>query len=177
HFINFFKGKSTKLPKIKGLGKPGIVVATFRTLLKMSALLGAKEPPKEEAVKALVVKLFFYLLSTGISQLNKLGHEDVVNWTKTSPNRVYGWSVDGYEEAGAYLRVKAGKTKAARGMYTRSQPFFTMRFADLDSALAILLSTGDLLQLTAEKKLIMEGAPEYGAQIGDYMMLVGSYVQ
>ena len=52
-----------------------------------------------------------------------------------------------------------------------------MRFADLDSALSILLQTGDFLTLTAEKRLILEGAPEFGAKIGDFMQLVGSYIQ
>ena len=28
--------------------------------------------------------------------------------------------------------------------------------------------------MTAEKQLIMDGGPEFGVQIGDYMMLVGA---
>lgn len=176
-FIAFFKGSTKSLPKIHGFTKPGLLIATFKTLLKMSSLLGAKEAPKEEEVKILTTRLYFYLLSGGISVLNKCGHPEVSRWTAVSPDRVYGWSVDGQEDVSAYLRIKAGKSKAARGKYTRSKPFFNMRFADIDSALAILLQTGDLLTMTAEHKLIMEGAPEFGAKIGDYMMLVGKYVQ
>ena len=56
-------------------------------------------------------------------------------------------------------------------------PFFTMRFNNLDSALGILLSTDDMLDSTKKGKLIMDGAPEFGAQIGEYMILVGSYAQ
>lgn len=177
HFIAFFRGKSKKLPAVRGWGHPGLVVATFRSLLKMAALLGSKTPPQDAATKALVVKLFFYLLSTGISQLNKSAHPQVAAWAQKSPDRVYAWAVDEAPDAAAYLRVKAGQTRAARGHYTRSKPFFTMRFATLDSALAILLGTGDMLALTAQKQLIMEGAPEFGAKIGDYMLLVASYVQ
>lgn len=176
-FNAFFKGTSKALPKIKGITHLGLLIPTFKTLLKMAALLSAKEAPEDEATKILVTKLFLYLLSVGISTLNKMGHPDVHGWALKSPDRVYGWSVDGYDDVAAHLRVKAGKTRARRGVYTRSKPFFNMRFADIDSALAILLQTGDMLALTAEKKLIMEGAPEFGAKIGDYMMLVGSYVQ
>lgn len=124
-----------------------------------------------------MVKCFFYLLSSGISQLNKQGHEAVHDWALKSPDRVYAWAVDGYPEISAYLRVKAGKTRAGRGEYKRAMPFFTMRFNNLDSALGILLSTDDMLESTKEGKLVMDGAPEFGAQIGEYMMLVGSYAQ
>jgi hypothetical protein len=34
-----------------------------------------------------------------------------------------------------------------------------------------------MLASAAAKKLIMEGAPEFGAQIGSFMMLVGSYAK
>jgi hypothetical protein len=34
-----------------------------------------------------------------------------------------------------------------------------------------------MLRSTAEEKLIMEGAPEFGAQIGGFMMLVGEYAK
>ena len=177
HFNRFFLGKTKKLPQIKGYSHLGLLIAAFKTLLKMSALLSAKTPPADEKTKELVVRLFLYLLSRGISRLNLLGHPQLRAWTDPSPNRVYAWQVDGFPDTAAHLRVKAGKTKAAKGKYTRSQPFFTMRFADLDSALAILLQTGDFITLTAQKKLILEGAPEFGAKIGDFMQLVGSYVQ
>lgn len=176
-FNDFFKGKSKKLPKIKGLKHLSLVVHTFRVLLKMAALLGAAEPPAKPKEKALLVKLYFYLLSSGISQLNKCDHPEVSAWARSSPDRVYAWSVDGYPELSAHIRVKAGKTKSSRGQYTRSKPFFTMRFDTLDSALGILLQKDDLLQSTAAEKLIMEGAPEFGAQIGGFMMLVGEYAK
>ena len=176
----FFKGKiaPSTLPKMKGAVRyPKVFAALLATLLKMSALLSAKEAPENEDDKHLMVKCFFYLLSSGISQLNKQGHEAVHDWALKSPDRVYAWAVDGYPEISAYLRVKAGKTRAGRGEYKRAMPFFTMRFNNLDSALGILLSTDDMLESTKEGKLVMDGAPEFGAQIGEYMMLVGSYAQ
>ena len=176
-FNDFFKGKSKKLPKIRGLKYLNLVIPTFRVLLKMAALLGAADPPSKAEDKVLLVKLYFYLLSSGISQLNKCGHPEVSSWARSSPDRVYAWSVDNFPELSAHIRVKAGKTKSSRGPYTRSKPFFTMRFDTPDSALGILLQKDDMLQSTAQEKLIMEGAPEFGAQIGGFMMLVGEYAK
>lgn len=172
----FFKGKISlsTLPKMKGIAKhPKYFIDFLMALLKMSSLLSAEKAPEDEDTKRLMVKCFFYLLSGGISQLNKNGHEAVHNWASKSPDRVYAWTVDNEPSVSAYIRVKAGKTKAGRGVYKRAMPFFTMRFDSLDSALGILLSTDDMLESTRKKKLIMEGAPEFGAQIGEYMMLVG----
>lgn len=177
HFVNFFKGHTKKLPKIRGIKKVSQLALYFRTLLKMSSLLSVKEAPEALEDKELLTRLMFYLLTSGISQLNKLKEPSVHEWAKKSPDRVYALTVSGYEDLGAYIRVKAGKSRSARGNYKRSKPFLTMRFADVDSALAILLQTGDLLNLTAEEKLIMEGAPEFGAKLGDFMMLVGSIIQ
>ena len=62
------------------------------------------------------------------------------------PDRVYAWAVDGYPAVSAYLRIKAGKSRAGRGDYKRAMPFYTLRFDNLDSALGILLGTDDMLE-------------------------------
>jgi len=172
----FFKGKMSPatLPKMKGVLKhPKEFIAFLMALLKMSALLGATAPPEDEETKRLLVKAYFYLLSSGISQLNKHGDEEVHAWALKSPDRVYAWAVNGEPECSAYLRVKAGKTRSGRGVYKRALSFFTMRFDSLDSALGILLGTGDMLEFTRQSRLVMDGAPEFGAQIGDFMLKVG----
>lgn len=176
----FFKGKMSPatLPKMKGLVKyPEYFIPFLMALLKMASLLGAKEPPEDEETKRLLVKCYFYLLSSGISQLNKNGHEAVHDWAMKSPDRVYAWAVNNEPTVSAFIRVKAGKTKAGRGTYKRALPFFTMRFDSLDSALGILMSIDDMLESTRQGKLIMEGAPEFGAQIGDFMIQVGAMAQ
>jgi hypothetical protein len=171
----FFKGKigPATLPKMRGVKNTGTFLAFMQVLLKMSALLGAKAPPEDEETKKLLVKCFFYLLSSGISTLNKQGHEDVHNWALKSPDRVYAWAVNGYPELSAYIRVKAGKSRAGRGEYKRALPFFTLRFNNLDSALGILMSIDDMLEATKAGRLIMDGAPEFGAQVGEFMLIVG----
>lgn len=172
----FFKGKIGlgTLPKMKGIFKNfGTFIAFLLTLLKMASLLGATEAPKDEFTKELLVKCYFYLLSSGISQLNKMGHDAIHDWAKKSPDRVYAWAVDNYPQISAYLRVKAGKSKAGRGEYKRAMPFFTLRFNNLDSALGILLGKDDMLESVKCGKLIMDGAPEFGGQIGGFMLEIG----
>lgn len=175
----FFKGKigPSTLPKMHGVNFIYEFGVFMMALLKMASLLGMEAPPEDENTKRLLVKCYFYLLSVGISTLNKQGHEAIHAWALKSPDRVYAWKVDGEESVSAYIRVKAGKTKAGKGVYKRAMPFFTMRFNNLDSALGILMSIDDMLQSVREGKLIMEGAPEFGAQIGDYMLQVGAYAK
>lgn len=175
----FFKGKigPATLPKMKGVNFIYEFGVFMMALLKMANLLGLETPPEDEDTKRLLVKCYFYLLSVGISTLNKLGHEQIHDWTLKSPDRVYAWKVDGEDSVSAYIRIKAGKSKAGKGEYKRAMPFFTMRFNNLDSALGILMSTDDMLESVRSGKLIMEGAPEFGAQLGDYMMQVGAYAK
>ncbi|MCT4544378.1 MAG: hypothetical protein N4A63_12605 [Vallitalea sp.] len=174
---SFFAGKSKKLPKIKGWYHLSILIPTLSTLMYMAKLLSATEIPKNEDDQDLIVKLYFALLSTGISQLNKAGHPIISKWAMKSPDRVFSWKIADKPELSSYLRVKAGKSKAARGEYKRSKPFFTMLFDSTESALGILLDIDDMIESTINKKIIMEGAPEYGAQLGEYMLIVGSYAK
>lgn len=172
----FFKGKigPATLPKMKGVNFIYEFGVFMMALLKMANLLGLETPPEDEDTKRLLVKCYFYLLSVGISTLNKLGHEKIHDWALKSPDRVYAWKVDGEDSVSAFIRIKAGKSKAGKGEYKRAMPFFTMRFNNLDSALGILMSIDDMLDSVRSGKLIMDGAPEFGAQIGEYMLLVGA---
>ena len=130
--------------------------------------------PKSEADKELLVKLYFYLLANGVSQLNKAGEPSVRKWAQASPDRVYAFRVIGRDELAAYIRVKAGKTKASRGRYTRALPFFCLAFRDVDAALGTLLQIDDLFEASCNGKIIMEGAPEFGSILGDFMLLVAA---
>jgi len=178
HLNNFFKGKQFPFPAMKGIfGGRGMFLPFMKSLLAMGALLAAKEPPKDVNDQRLLVKCMFFLLSSGISTLNKLKHPKIHSWTSASPDRVYAWAVGDDEELSAFIRIKAGNSKASRGKYTRSMPFFTMRFDSVPSALGILLSIDDMIESTVSGKLVMEGGPEYGSQLGDHMLLIGSLIQ
>ena len=52
-------------------------------------------------------------------------------------------------------------------------PFFTLRFDSFKSALGTLLGTDDMLESTKSGKLIMDGAPEFGAQLGGFLLMIG----
>lgn len=173
---DFFKGNISLggIPKIRGIKYAGTLVAFVMVLLKMANLLGATEPPKDEETKELLVKCYFYLLSSGISQLNKMGHPEIRDWTSKSPDRVYAFAVDNYPQVSAFIRIKAGKSRAGRGEYKRAMPFFTLRFNNLDSALGILMSIDDMLEATKAGRLVMDGGPEFGAQIGGFMLEIGA---
>jgi len=178
HLNQFFKGKQIPFPAMKGVltGK-GLFLPFMKTLIGMGGLLSSKVPPKTDEDQNLLVKSMFNLLSTGISTLNKLGHPKVKGWTEKSPDRVYAWTVSDDEEMAAYIRIKAGKSKASRGVYKRSMPFFTMHFDSVASALGILLDTDDMIESTMSGKLTMKGAPEYGAQLGEHMLMIASLIQ
>ena len=169
----FFKGKMTALPKITGFTS-GLFFPTLKVLLKLSSMLSAAAPPADEATKTLLVKMYFYLLANGISQLNKAEEPKVHAWALKSPDRVYAFRVIGQDTLAAYIRVKAGKTKASRGRYTRAMPFFCLAFRDVDAALGTLLQVDDLFEASCEGKIVMEGAPEFGDTLGEFMMLVAA---
>ena len=176
HFCKFMAGKTMKLPKLKGMFKHlGTFISVMMLLLKMAGLLQAKDKPAKEEDKKLLVKLYFYLLANGISQLNKASHPDVKAWSKISPDRVYAFAVNDQPDLSAWIRVKAGNSKSGRGEYTRCKPFFRMRFDTIDHALDILLQKADMIEHTATSKLIMDGAPEFGAQLGNFMMIIAGY--
>jgi hypothetical protein len=84
---------------------------------------------------------------------------------------VYQIVVDGTDIA-AYLRVKAGKSKAGRGKYTRRSPFVTMRFNGLDGAIAVLLRDAEFVEAVDKGYVSVEGAPEYAAQMNNFMMRI-----
>lgn len=176
----FFKGKigPGTLPKMHGIVKNMPTFISFMmVLLKMSDLLTAKEAPEDEETQQLMVKCFFYLLTSGISTLNKMGHEEVHDWTSKSPDRVYALSVNGHPEVNAFIRIKAGHSKAGRGDYKRAMPFFTLRFDSFKSALGTLLGIDDMLEATKSGKIVMDGGPEFGGIFGGFLLTVGSYVQ
>ena len=56
-------------------------------------------------------------------------------------------------------------------------PFFTLRFDSYKSALGTLLGLDDMLEAVKAGKIIMDGAPEFGGQIGGFLLTVGGYIQ
>ncbi len=162
------------LPSIKGWGKPGLLIKVLGLLMSLKIMMPSARPKKEDK-KHLKVKLAFYMITTALSQYNKGGNPEMVKWTKKQPDRIYQMSVEGTDIA-AYLRVKAGNSKAGRGFYQRRRPFVHMKFHGVDGALAVLLRDVEFVSGVAEGKVTIEGAPEYGAQINDFMQRIQALV-
>ena len=143
----------------------------------MAGLLQAQDAPKRLQDQVLLVKLYFYLLPAGISQLNKAGHEKIHQWALQSPDRAYAFAVTGYPALNSYLRVKEGNSKAGRGEYPRCKPFLTLRLESHQHAPDILQGNGGMIHYIAQQYLTVEGAPEFAAIIGDYLFTVGDYAK
>ncbi|MEG1612994.1 MAG: hypothetical protein RR357_02380 [Clostridia bacterium] len=177
-FILFFTGKGMPLPKLKGVLKHfGKFVAILLTLLRMAGLLQATEVPTDPYDQELLVQLYFYLLTTGVSQLNRVDHPDVKNFTADSPDRVYAFAVTGFDNLQAWLRVRKGETVSGRGACKRCTPFLCMRFDSPKHALEILMSKAEMIPYMTQGFLSIEGAPEFGAALSNLLFTVAFYAQ
>lgn len=168
-----FAGKPV-IPRIQGMWKIGLLMKVMGLLMGLKILMPDAKP-KTPLQTRLKVKMTLYMVSTALSQLNKGGHPEMVEWTTKQPERVYQWSVDG-EDIACYLRVKAGKTQAGRGFYTRRKPIVHMKFSSIENALPVLSNKVDSLEAMKTGLLTNDGSPEYGAQLGDLMLKVAALV-
>ena len=164
--VAFLTGK-TALPSISGWYHVGLLLKVVPLLLSLKLLM-PNVVPTDPALKALKVKLLMYMVTTALSQLNKGGEPEMVAFCAKSPDRIYQWSVvpDGPH---AYLRMKAGKTKAGRGVYTRRRPFVHMKFNGVDGAFAVMTSQVDTVEAVKVGHLDLDGSPEYAKGIGIFM--------
>jgi hypothetical protein len=165
---DFFSGKLA-LPWIDGIWRLDVILRTLPLLLSLKMLMPEVDPKSPEK-RALKVKLLLYMVTTALSQLNKAGEPNMSEWTKKSPDRVYQWIVEGGPTA--YLRMKAGKTKAGRGIYTRRRPFVLMKFPSIDGAYQVLTSKVALVEAVKQGYVVTEGAMEYSKEIGIHMQSV-----
>jgi len=164
-----FAGKLV-VPSIRGWTRPGLLVNVLLLLLKLKLLLPEKKP-RTAIDGRLKVKMTLYMATTALSQLNKAGDPEMAKWTGKQPERVYQWSVDG-EDIACYLKVKAGKSKAGRGIYTRRTPFVHTRFRSVDDAVPLLANEIDTVEAMRQGLVAVEGSPEYGGQASDFMLRI-----
>ena len=168
--LNDMLAGKTVLPKIKGLRRPGLVVKVMSLLLALKLMLPDSKP-KNADQRRLKVKLTMYMITVALSQYNKGGDEEMMRWTGKQPERIYQMSVEPDGPA-AYLRVRAGQSKAGRGVYERRRPFVHMRFSSVDGALAVMNKEVAFVEGVGKGYVNIEGAPEYAAALNDFMMRV-----
>ncbi len=177
-FITFFTGRGMPLPKLKGVfSHLGGFIGVLKALLDMANLLGLEDAPEKADDRELLVKLYFYLLPNGISQLNKAGHQKVHEWVLGSTDRAYAFAVRGYPKLQSYIRIKEGNSKAGRGEYPRCKPFVTLLFDSVEHTLDVLMGKADMVDCIASGALTVEGAPEFAGIVGEFLFIVGDYAK
>lgn len=163
------------LPKIKGaLRHPGLLVKTLMLLMRLTLML-PRNRPKGELQQYLKVKMSIYMITTALSVYNKLQVPEMSSWTGGQPDRIYQFTVEPYnEETGiaAYLRVKNGKTKAGRGVYTRKRPFVHFHFSSVVGAMKVLLKEVAFVEGVEKGYVAIDGSPEYSSQLNDHMAVL-----
>lgn len=163
-----FAGKPA-LPRIRGWHRVTLLIKVLSLLMALKILM-PDQRPKDAEKKRMKVKMTFYMITTALSQYNKGGDPEMAQWTAKQPERLYQITVN--DDIAAYLRVKAGKSKAGRGTYTRRRPFVHMRFDGVDGAMPVVMNDVDMVTAVRNGYLSVEGPPEYASDIGVFMMRV-----
>jgi len=172
--MNVMLTGGTALPKIRGLRHFMLLLKFLRLMMSLKLMMPTANP-KDPRKRYLKVKMSLYMITTALSVFNKLGDSRMKEWTSKQPDRVYQFTVEPYDEENgiaAYLRVKGGKTKAGRGVYTRRRPFVHFRFKTVDGALKVLLKEVEFVEAVEKDCVAIDGSPEYASQLNDFMAVL-----
>ncbi len=172
-FIALLTGKPA-IPKIKGVVRNVKTLIGFLPLMLGLTLLMPNKLPKDPKKRDLKVKLLLNFISVALSKLNKAGDEEMRKFTENMPDRVFQWSVK--NDTAVYLRIKRGRTKAGKGLYTRRRPFVHMKFSSIDSAFDVLTGQIDNVEAMKTGKLVVDGSPEHGKEISGIMKKIESMI-
>ncbi|MDR0451484.1 MAG: hypothetical protein LBH15_00405 [Treponema sp.] len=168
-----FRGGAA-LPAIRGLGKLGTLVKVFSLLMSLMIMMPSSRP-KDPGKQRLKVKMSLYMITRALSSYNKLGNEDMAEWCRRQPDRIYQFVVDGpgaEPAVAAYLRVKAGKSKSGHGIYARRSPFVLFHFFSVAGALKVLLKDVGFVEGVEQGCVEIVGSPEYAMYLNDYMSIL-----
>lgn len=173
--MNAMLGGKPVMPRIKGIYRLPLLLKAVSLFLNLK-LLEPGARPKDPQKRRLKVKMSVFMMVAALSQYNKGGDPEMVKWTSKQPERIYQISVAGEDDIAAYLKVKAGKSKAGRGFYTKRRPFVHMKFNGIDGALPILLEEVDMVEAVGDGLLSLEGSPEYARDLGNFMVRIQNLV-
>lgn len=172
--MNAFLTGGIALPKIKGFLRPFLLIKFIRLLLSLTILLPNKRPTQPDKIR-LKVKMIIYMITTALSQYNKAGDEDMKKWTGIQPDRIYQLSCEP-EGIAAFVRIKAGKSKAGRGYYRRKLPFVHMKLNTAKNALHVFLNDVEFVEAISKGYIKVEGSPEYAAKLNDFMQRIQALI-
>ncbi len=172
--MNVMLTGGTALPKIRGFRHFSLLIKFFRLMMSLKLMMPTARP-KDEHRQYLKVKMSLYMITTALSVFNKLGDSRMNEWASKQPDRIYQFTVEPYDEEdgiAAYLRVKAGKTKAGRGVYKRRRPFVHFRFNGVEGAMKVLLKDVEFVEAVEKGCVSIDGSPEYASQLNDLMAVL-----
>lgn len=160
------------MPSIKG--KLGLLPNVLSVLMGLM-IMSPKKVPKDLAGQALKVKCSLYMITRALSQYNKLGDPDMVEFCQRQPDRIYQFTVANGDDPNfiaCYLRVKAGQTKSGHGVYTRRTPFVHFCFKSVEGAMKVLLKEVEFVEGVEKGYVETIGSPEYACYLNDYMAIL-----
>lgn len=167
----------------KHIGKAGLFIKVL-TLLMGLMLMMPDSKPKNEEQEFLKVKLSLYMITTALSTLNKMKgrYEDPLidefsAWCQ-QPKRLYQFILGSEEDpmAACYFLVKAGNSKAGRGVYERRRPFVLFLFTSPQGALKVLSKEVEFVESAEKGYASVIGSPEYSASLNDFMTRIQALV-
>ena len=161
------------IPSING--RPGLLTKILPLLMGLKIMTKPNDKLKSPEEAALKVKCSLYMITRALSQYNKLGDEDMREFCKRQPDRIYQFKVEKDGDPAfiaAYLRVKAGKSKSGHGVYERRSPFVLFRFTSVEGALKILDKEAEFVEGVEKGYVETLGSPEYAMYLNDYMTIL-----
>jgi hypothetical protein len=183
--LGVFKGSSPAemlgivSPLLKNITNPVTLKFLFLMLSLTKTMPSFVPTVKEPFEQYIKVKLSLYLITRALSTANKLGWPEMSKWTERQSDRIYQFKVgatvdkDGkqlYPEIGAFLRVKAGNTKAGRGEYTRKRPFVLLEFPNPDACIAVLTGRYPFVEAVEKNCVTVIGSGDsYAVQFNNIM--------
>lgn len=183
--LGVFKGtKPTDMlgivkPLLKNLFKKGTLPFLFLMLELMKMMPSFVPDSSDPWGQYEKVKMSIYMITTALSQANKLGWKPMTDWTLKQTDRIYQFKIGATKDAAgnelyppiaAYLRVKGGKSKAGRGEYTRKRPFVLLDFPNPDGCLAVLTGKYEFVEAVEKGCVTIVGSGDsYAVQFNNLM--------
>ena len=118
--------------------------------------------------RALFVDGAVCLIALGLSQMARAGHPGAAGVARTSPHRVYQWSV-GDSDIASYWRVERGRSRAGRGIYAGEPHFVHVRFANVDAAFRALAGRSSQMERLRSGDVETTGSPEYARRVTELL--------
>ncbi len=175
------------MPVLKNLNKKE-TIPFILLMLTLTKMMPSYNPNIGDPFgQYLKVKMSLYMITTAMSRANKDGWEPMAKWTLKQTDRIYQFKVGAtcdnagnevYPAIACYLRVKGGKSKAGRGVYTRKRPFVLLEFPSPEGCLAVLNQKYDFVEAVEHGCVTVVGSGDnYAVQFNDMMSKLQAILQ